>query len=32
VWCSACERTWDATQWLRLGQVIVRHRAEWQAA
>jgi len=31
VWCSACERTWDATQWLRLGQVIVRHRAEHRA-
>lgn len=32
VWCGACGREWDTTQWLRLGRDIVRHRDERTAA
>lgn len=32
VWCGACGKEWDVTQWLRLGRDIVRHHDEAKAA
>jgi hypothetical protein len=32
VTCAMCLHEWDATQWLRLGQVITRHRDTGKAA
>ena len=30
--CGGCAEEWDATRWLRLGHVIIRHRDEAKAA